>query len=66
MLVPEAHAVVAPPPQVDQLQAVVTATAEQLTMVGADVQRGDFPLSGELLNTADRPETHGSISDHKV
>lgn len=59
---PEADAVVAPPPQVDQLEAVVTATAEQLTMVGADVQRGDFTLSGELLDTADRPETQHNTS----
>ncbi len=38
MFLPEAHAVIAPPPQVNQLEAVVAATAEQLTMVGADVQ----------------------------
>lgn len=38
MFVPEARAVVAPSPQVDQLEAVVTATAEQLAVVGADVQ----------------------------
>lgn len=35
---PEAHPVTAPPPQVEKLEAVVTATAEQLALVGADVQ----------------------------
>lgn len=35
---PEAHPVTAPPPQVEKLEAVITATAEQLALVGADVQ----------------------------
>lgn len=56
LFLPETHALVAPPPQVSQLEAVVTATAEQLAMVGADVQRGDFTLSRKLLNAADRPD----------
>lgn len=56
MFLPETHPLVAPPPQVDQLEAVVTATAEQLTMVGAEVQWGDFTLSRKLLITAGRPE----------
>ena len=56
MFLPKARAVVAPPPQVDQLEAVITATAEQLTMVGAEVQRGDFTLSRKLLNAAHCPE----------
>lgn len=55
MFLPEAHALVAPSPQVDQLEAVVTATAEQLAVVGADVQRGDFPPSRKFLNAAEGP-----------
>ena len=55
MFLPEAQAVVAPPPEVDQLEAVVTATAEQLALVSTDVQRGHFPLSRKLLGTADGP-----------
>lgn len=53
---PEAHALGAAPPQVQQLQAVVTATAEQLAPVGAQVQGGDVTLSRKLLDTAHRPE----------
>lgn len=55
MFLPEAHALVAPSPQVDQLEAVVTATAEQLAVVGADVQRGDFTRSRKFLNAAEGP-----------
>lgn len=55
MFLPEAHALVAPSPQVDQLEAVVTATAEQLAVVGGDVQRGDFTPSRKFLNTAVGP-----------
>lgn len=55
-LSPVAHPVVAPPPQVNQLEAVVTATAEQLAVVWAEVERGDFPLSRKLLNAAHDPE----------
>lgn len=53
---PEDHAVAAPPPQVHQLQAVVTATAEHLSMVVTQVQRGDSALRRQLLNTAPQPE----------
>lgn len=35
---PEAHPVTAPTPQVEKLEAVVTATAEQLALVRADIQ----------------------------
>lgn len=53
---PEAHAAIAPPPKVNQLEAVVTATAEQLAVVGAEVQWRDFTLSRKFLDAVNRPE----------
>lgn len=52
---PEDRTVLAPPPQVHQLQAVVTATTEHLSTVVAQVQRGDSPLRRKLLNATPQP-----------
>lgn len=54
-IVPEEHAVFAPSPQINQLEAVVTATAEQLPVISADVQRCDLTLNRKFLNAAEGP-----------
>lgn len=53
---PEGGAAVAPPADVQQLQAVVAATAEQMPAVGAEVQRRHFALRRQTVDAAGQPE----------
>lgn len=64
VLLPEDTVLMAPPPQVKELQAVMAAAAEQLAPVGADGQRRHLLLARQLKHTAHRPEgqqTPGSV-----
>lgn len=64
VLLPEDAVLVAPPPQVEELQAVMAAAAEQLAPVGADSQRRHLLLARQLKHAAHRPagqQTPGSV-----
>lgn len=63
VLLPENVALVAPPPQVKELQAVMAAAAEHLPLVGAEGQRRHLLLTGQFQHAAHcpaRPQTPGS------